>query len=311
MSSEWRGVRKEGRPARPLLGSGPGSSPGQALRRNDEQALRDKSPSRNMPLTARGEVGSLARQWLPSLLIVVGILVVWEAYVRVFDVQTWLLPAPSDIGAALLGDAGLLWRHTRVTLLEILVGFGLALASSVLLATSIGMSRTLERAIYPFVIASQTIPIIVIAPMLLIWVGYGLAPKVIVVALISFFPIVVNMVDGLKSVDRDMVNLMRTLGANRVQVFFKVQVPTSLPYLFSGMRVAIAVSVIGAVIGEWVGSSEGLGYLMIRSKPQFLTERVFAAIAILSVMGVGLFASIGIVERFAIPWWRAAKNSEL
>ena len=138
-------------------------------------------------------------------------------------------------------------------------------------------------------IASQTIPIIVIAPMLLVWVGYGLAPKVIVVALISFFPIVVNMVDGLKSVDRDMVNLMRTLGAHRLQVFFKVQAPTSLPYLFSGMRVAIAVSVIGAVIGEWVGSSEGLGYLMIRSKPQFLTERVFAAIAILSAMGVGLF----------------------
>ena len=187
----------------------------------------------------------------------------------------------------------------------------MALVCGVALATAIGMSRTLERAIYPFVIASQTIPIIVIAPMLLIWVGYGLAPKVIVVALISFFPIVVNMVDGLKSVDRDMVNLLRTLGAHRLQVFFKVQAPTSLPYLFSGMRVAIAVSVIGAVIGEWVGSSEGLGYLMIRSKPQFLTERVFAAITILSVMGVGLFASVGIVERFTIPWWRAAKNSEL
>ena len=263
------------------------------------------------------DTGSLAgsldrsiRQWLPSLLIVVAILVAWEMYVRVFDVQTWLLPAPSDIGTALYNDAGLLWRHTRVTLSEIIVGFGLALASGVLLATAIGLSRTLERAIYPFVIASQTIPIIVIAPMLLIWVGYGLAPKVIVVALISFFPIVVNMVDGLKSVDRDMVNLMRTLGANRLQVFFKVQVPTSLPYLFSGMRVAIAVSVIGAVIGEWVGSSEGLGYLMIRSKPQFLTERVFAAIAILSVMGVGLFASIGIIERFAIPWWRAARGQQ-
>lgn len=176
------------------------------------------------------------RQWLPSILIVVAILVAWEVYVRVFDVQTWLLPAPSDIGTALYNDAGLLWKHTQTTLSEIIVGFGLALASGVLLATAIGLSRTLERAIYPFVIASQTIPIIVIAPMLLIWVGYGLAPKVIVVALISFFPIVVNMVDGLKSVDRDMVNLMRTLGANRLQVFLKVQVPTSLPYLFSTLR---------------------------------------------------------------------------
>ncbi len=249
-----------------------------------------------------------ARRWLPALLIIVAILCAWEACVRAFDVQKWLLPAPSDIGVALYVDAALLWTHTRATLTEIVVGYALALASGVALASAIGMSRTLERAIYPFVIASQTIPIIVIAPMLLIWVGYGLAPKVIVVALISFFPIVVNMVDGLKSVDRDMVNLMRTLGARRWHIFFKLQAPTSLPYLFSGMRVAIAVSVIGAVIGEWVGSSEGLGYLMIRSKPQFLTERVFAAIAILSALGVGLFASIGILERLAIPWWRAARG---
>ena len=251
-----------------------------------------------------------ARRWLPALLIALGIIALWEAYVRLFDVQTWLLPAPSAIAVALFQDAGLLWRHTRVTLSEIIIGFALALVSGVALATAIGMSRTLERALYPFIIASQTIPIIVIAPMLLIWVGYGLAPKVIVVALISFFPIVVNMVDGLKSVDRDMVNLMRTLGAARRQIFFKVQAPTSLPYLFSGMRVAIAVSVIGAVIGEWVGSSEGLGYLMLRSKPQFLTERVFASIAILSALGIGLFAAVGVVERIAVPWRRSA-SSEL
>ncbi|MCY4653091.1 MAG: ABC transporter permease [Dehalococcoidia bacterium] len=254
---------------------------------------------------------SAVRRWLPALLIVLGILIVWEAYVRIFDVQTWLLPAPSAIGVALVEDAGLLRRHTGVTLSEILVGFALALVSGALLAAAIGISRTLERALYPFIIASQTIPIIVIAPMLLIWVGYGLAPKVIVVALISFFPIVVNMVDGLKSVDRDMVNLMRTLGANRWQIFFKVQVPTSLPYLFSGMRVAIAVSVIGAVIGEWVGSSEGLGYLMLRSKPQFLTERVFASIVILSVMGIALFGSVGILERIAIPWRRPSTEESV
>ena len=245
---------------------------------------------------------------LPSLLIVVGIIAAWEICVWAFGVQKWLLPAPSDIAVTLYADAGLLWRHTLATLLEIAVGFGLSLACGVALAAAIGLSRTLERAIYPFVIASQTVPIIVIAPMLLIWIGYGFAPKVIVVALISFFPIVVNMVDGLKSVDRDMVNLMRTLGASRWQIFFKAQLPTSLPYLFSGVRVAVAVSVIGAVIGEWVGSSEGLGYLMLRSKPQFLTERVFAAIAILSALGVGLFGLVGVVERLAIPWWRASRG---
>jgi ABC-type nitrate/sulfonate/bicarbonate transport system permease component len=249
-------------------------------------------------------------RWLPALLIVIALLGIWEAWVRLFDVQKWLLPAPSIIARTLVEDAPLLFGHTRATLLEVIAGFGLSLTVGVILASSIALSKTLERAIYPFLIASQTIPIIVIAPLLLIWVGYGLTPKVIVVALIAFFPIVVNMVDGLKSVDRDMVNLLRTLGANRWQIFLKAQVPTSLPFLFSGVRVAIAVSVIGAVIGEWVGSSEGLGYLMIRSKPQFLTERVFAAITILSAMGIGLFVLVGLFERFAIPWWRSSRNQE-
>lgn len=248
-------------------------------------------------------------RWLPAMVIVVGIIGLWEAYVRIFDIQKWLLPAPSVIAKTIGVDADLLWGHTLATMEEIAVGFALALVCGVVLAAAIGLSRTVERALYPFLIASQTIPIIVIAPMLLIWIGYGLAPKVIVVALICFFPIVVNMVDGLKSVDSDVVSLMRTLGANRWRIFVKLQVPTSMPYLFSGLRIAVAFSVIGAVIGEWVGSSEGLGYLMIRSKPQFLTERVFAAIVILSAMGVGLFALVSIVERFAIPWWRKEHGS--
>ena len=248
-------------------------------------------------------VSSFAATWLPSIVIILGILGVWEGYVRLFDVPKWLLPAPSVVGATIVEDIGLLSRHTWVTLKEVVIGFGFALASGVLIAIGIALSRTVERAIYPFVIASQTIPVIAIAPLLLIWVGYGLTPKIMVVALIAFFPIAVNTIDGLKSIDPDTVNLMRTLGANRWQILIKAQLPAAMPFLFSGARIAVAVSVIGAVIGEWVGSSEGLGYLMIRSKPQFLTERVFAAIVVLSVMGIGLFLLVGLVERFAIPWW--------
>ena len=144
--------------------------------------------------------------------------------------------------------------------------------------------------------------------MLLVWVGYGLTPKIIVVALISFFPIVVNMVDGMKSVDPDLERLTRTMGATKWQHFLKIKIPTSMPFLFSGLRVAIAMSVIGAVIGEWVGSSKGLGYLLIRSKPQFQTELVFAAIVLLSTMGVALFAMANIVERVAIPWWHKERK---
>jgi ABC-type nitrate/sulfonate/bicarbonate transport system permease component len=250
-----------------------------------------------------GRARRLIGSWLPAALIVLVLLGIWEGYVRLWAVPKWLLPAPSVIAMTLVVSRELLLAHTVVTLLEVVIGFGLSLLCGILLACGMTLSRPLERAFYPFVIASQMVPIIVIAPLLLIWVGYGLTPKVIVVALTAFFPIVVNMADGLKSVDPDVVNLLRTMGASRWQIFVKVQVPTSLPFLFSGLRVAMAVSLIGAVIGEWMGSSQGLGYLMIRSKPQFLTERVFAAIAVLSVMGVALFALVGVVEKLTIPWW--------
>ena len=227
---------------------------------------------------------------------------------RLGNIASWLLPPPSTIFGELYSSRGLLWNHTLVTLAEVLLGFAVAFGSGIVLAVGIAFSRLIEKSLYPFVIASQTIPIIAIAPLLLIWVGYGITPKIIVVALLAFFPIVVNMVDGLKAVDLDMVNMMRTFGASRWQVFTKLQVPTSLPYLFSGIKIAGAVSVIGAVIGEWVGASQGLGYLMTRSIPQFQTDRVFAAIFILTFMGVALFMLIAIAERIAVPWHHSEKR---
>ena len=244
-----------------------------------------------------------AGRWFPAVLILLGLVGLWQLVVSLNDIPHWKLPAPSAIGEELWGSRVLLLGHTWVTLKEVLLGFAIALVIGVVLAGLISLSRTLERVIYPSVIASQTIPIIVIAPLLLIWLGYGMQHKVIVVALISFFPIVVNTVDGLKSADSDVINLLRTLGANRWQVFTKVQVPNSLPYMFSGIKIAITVSVIGAVIGEWVGSSEGLGYLAIRSKSQFLSERVYATVVILSVMGIGLFLITGLLERLLLPWY--------
>ena len=249
-------------------------------------------------------------QWAPPAALILMALAAWEGAVRLFHVARWLLPPPSSIGAELVESRSLLLRHTWVTLEEVLLGFALALVVGIALATAIAYSRVVERAAYPIVIASQTIPIIVIAPLLLIWIGYGIWPKIIVVMLISFFPIVVNMVDGLKSADPDMLSMMRTLGASRWQLFTKVQVPSSVPFLFSGIRVAIAMSVIGAVIGEWVGASAGLGYLMTRSAPQFLTDRVFAAIFILSIMGITLFALVVLAERYAVPWYRWEKRDK-
>lgn len=244
-------------------------------------------------------------RWVLPSLVIISILGSWEIFVRLAEVELWLLPPPSKIIEELYISRVLFLEHSLVTLSEILLGFVLALGSGIGLAIGMAFSPLMHRSIYPFVIASQTVPIIAIAPLLLIWVGYGLMAKVIVVALISFFPIVVNMMDGIKSVDVDMINMVRAFGASRGQVLTKIQIPYSLPYLFSGMKVAIAVSVIGAVIGEWVGASQGLGYLMTRSIPQFQTDRVFAAIFILSLMGVSLFLVVAIIERIILPWRRS------
>ena len=253
---------------------------------------------------ASRDIGRLVLYLIPPG-IITSVFVIWELSVSLFDVPVWLLPAPSDILVEGKENYSLLWHHTLVTLKEVVFGFLVALGVGLVLAFCMVFSRAFERAVYPFIVASQTIPIIAIAPLLLIWVGYGITPKIIVVALISFFPIVVNTMDGFKAVDSDAMNMMRTFGASRWQIFTKLQLPNSLPYLFTGMKIAIVVSVIGAVIGEWVGASEGLGYLMTRSIPQFQTDRVFAAMFILSFLGIILFMLVIALRRVIVPWYQS------
>ena len=248
--------------------------------------------------------------WSIPLVILGALAGAWELWVWAGEVPKWQLPAPSAIAQELVQSRALLWDNTLVTLEEVALGFLAALAAGLALAALIAYSRILERSIYPIIIASQTIPIIAIAPLLLIWVGYGITPKVIIVALISFYPIAVNTVDGLKSIDPDLVSMMRTLGASRWQVFTKLQIPASLPSMFSGIKIGISVSVIAAVIGEWVGASAGLGYLITYSQPLFLTSRVFAAIVVLSAMGISLFVLASLAERLLLPWYHTEKQAK-
>jgi ABC-type nitrate/sulfonate/bicarbonate transport system permease component len=239
---------------------------------------------------------------LPPVLLILGFLTLWEIGVRLGRVNPYILPSPLQILHALLASRVTLLVNLQVTLTEILLGFGLGFAAGVLLAAAIVFSPAVERALYPLIIASQTIPVIAIAPLLVVWFGYGVLPKVIVTALIVFFPITVNAVDGLGSADRDLINLLRTMKATPAQVFFKVRLPAALPYLFSGTKVGITYSVIGAVIGEWVGAQEGIGYLMIIANAQLQTDLIFASILVLSVLGVGLFALVAGVERLTLRW---------
>jgi ABC-type nitrate/sulfonate/bicarbonate transport system permease component len=196
------------------------------------------------------------------------------------------------------------------TLVETLVGFGLALVVGLSLALLIDFSATLRRAIYPLLVVSQTVPIIAIAPLLVIWFGYGILPKVLVVALVCFFPIVVSTTDGLQAADPDLIALLQAMGATRRQVFLKVRLPGALPLVFSGVKIAITYSVIGAIIGEWVGASRGLGVFMLRSTNAFRTDWLFAAIAITSLLSVALFLVVTILQRALLPWYYTAQREE-
>jgi ABC-type nitrate/sulfonate/bicarbonate transport system permease component len=256
----------------------------------------------NRPRTQGGSykiIGAVS-EWLPAVVLIVLLIILWQVLAVALKVQPWLLPAPSDIAIELVDSFSLHMEQARVTLQEILIGFIFAGLLGASLAAAISWSKVIERALYPIVIASQTIPIITLAPLLLIWVGPEMTSKVIVVVLISFFPVVVSLVDGLKSADEDMTSMMRTLGAFKVQLLIKLRLPASLPHLFSGLKVAAVTSVIGAVVGEWVGGRGGLGWLMKVSGPQFKTDRVFAAIFVLSVIAVLLFVLVVIVERLAL-----------
>lgn len=242
--------------------------------------------------------------WLVPVGLTALVVAIWEIAVRLRHTPRWFLPPPSSVASALVRNHGTLLHHTGVTLEEVLAGFVASFLIGVAFALAIDSSRVIERAVYPFVIASQAIPIIALAPILLIWFGYGMTPKVIVVALICFFPIVVNMVDGLRSVDTELIDLLRSMGAGRWTIYRVVMIPSSLPYLFSGTRIAAAVSVIGALIGEWVGSSAGLGYYMIRSAGQFATAQVFAAVLVSALLGLALFGAVSLLERLCLPWRR-------
>ncbi len=235
-----------------------------------------------------------------ALLVVLGLC--WEALVHFFKIPVYMLPGPWKILKVMWQRMDLLAFHALVTLIEIGLGFLAALVLGLTLAILIHSSRILERAFLPLIISSQTVPVFAIAPLLILWFGYGIGSKVVMTAIIVFFPIVINTVEGLKAADPDTLALLKILEATPWQVFFKVRVPQALPFVFSGVKIGVAVSVIGAVIGEWVGAREGLGYLMIHANAQLQVGLVFASIFWLSLIGIGLYGIVMVMERVLVPW---------
>ncbi len=249
--------------------------------------------------------------FLYPVLFLTVLLAIWEAVCRIWSIPRYVLPAPSLIFHTWLVEFPRFLPHVLTTLQEMLLGLLLAVLIGIPLAFLMFRYPVIERTLFPIVIGSQAVPVFAIAPLLVLWFGYGVSSKVVMASIIVFFPIVVNTLDGLKSTDPDLVNLLRSMGAKERQILWKVRVPQALPYFFTGLKIGVSVSTIGAVIGEWVGSTRGLGYLMLHANAQLRVDVVFVAILDLTVLGVGLFALTAWIARKMMPWTSTPQTEEV
>ena len=249
-----------------------------------------------------------AARWLAPLAVVVLLIALWQIAASwdlladALDIEPFLVPSPAEIAESLWDDRELLAENAWVTLVEVVAGLAIALVLGYLIAVVLHLSPVLRRAFYPLIVASQTVPVIAIAPVLIVWFGFGIGPKLAIIALVCFFPVTVNTLDGLRAVDPALVRMMRTLDADRGTILRRVEAPSSLPYFFSGAKVAAAVAVIGAVFGEWSGADEGLGHLILTSQAQLQTARVFAAVVVLSAIAIALVGALALAQRHYAGW---------
>ena len=248
------------------------------------------------------------RDYVPAVALLLALTGVWEAAVRVLDVAPYLVPAPSRIGHAFLEVRGTLPGHLRTTTAEAAVGLALSAALGAACAALLAWSTPVRRAVYPLLVISQNIPLVVIAPLLVVWFGFGMLPKVLVVTLMGFFPIVVATTDGLLRADRDLVELAHSYGAGRRQVLREVLVPSAVPAFFAGLQISAAYAVFGAVIAEWVGASSGLGLFITRSQTAFRVDRVFVAVAVIAALSIASFSTVHLAARLAMPWRHVARG---
>jgi NitT/TauT family transport system permease protein len=251
------------------------------------------------------------RQQAVAGVTIVGIIALWEVLCRWLAVPVWLLPSPSLIAAAFMQWQHLLPLHTLATLYAVIGGFVLAVLVGVPLAVLIVYSPFLRRVIFPFLLVLQSVPKVAIAPLLLIWVGYGLQSNIIVACVVAFFPIVINTATGLEAVSPELLELGHVLDTSKLKIFWKLRLPWALPYLFSGMKVAMTLAVIGAVVGEFIGSDKGLGYLILTASSNMNTALVFAVVTVLSILGILAYYAVVLLERLLCPWYQPASQEQV
>lgn len=242
------------------------------------------------------------RKFGPLLAVLAALIAAWHFSVTLFEVPAYLVPSPNAVLRRGIEAWDSLLRNSWVTLREVLLGFTLSVLVGIPLAIIIVYSRVLEGVLYPLLVASQAVPKIAIAPLLIVWVGFGPMPKVLMAFLISFFPVVIDTVVGLRSTEPEMLHLARAMRAGSLTTFLKVRIPNALPNLFGGLKIAITLAVVGAVAAEFVGADAGLGYLLVVASGVLDTPLIFAALIVLSLIGVGLFSLVAVVERVLLPW---------
>jgi ABC-type nitrate/sulfonate/bicarbonate transport system permease component len=249
-------------------------------------------------------IGSL----LP-LVILIFFVIVWQLVVDTGLIRRYILPSPVDVVKAVVYSFPDFAGHITVTLSESLTGFIFAVIMSLAIAAAVDASAFLKKAAYPLLVISQTIPVILLAPLFAMWFGFGQLPKIVVVVLVCFFPVVLSLIEGFQSVDRDMINMFKSMGASSFKIFTILKLPASATHFFSGLKIAATYSIMAAVIGEWMGGSKGLGVYMIRVKHSFATDKVFAAILIIVVLSMLIFKTISVIQYMAMPWERLLKNT--
>ncbi len=245
-----------------------------------------------------GRVG----RWLPPLALVTALALLWEAYVRLAGLDPIVLPGPSRVLGALWDFREAAVGHLVPTLVEALVGCAVSVVFAVAAAIALDRWGPIRRAFEPILVTSQTIPIVAIAPLFVIWFGFGLLPKILIVVLVTFFPVTIALLDGFGRVDPEAMTLLRSMGATARQTFSKLRWPAALPSLFTGLRISVVYAVIGAIFGEYVGATEGLGIWMRLSQNSFRTDLVFAAILLTAIVSLALYLAVGVVERAVVPW---------
>lgn len=230
------------------------------------------------------------------------LIILWELAIRLFRVSTFVLPAPSAVVRSLLESRAQLLSAAGSTSLEIVLGFLLATVTGITVALFIVRFERFGRAVYPLIVLFQNVPKVALAPIFILWFGFDLAPKIVLIVVIAFFPVAIDMLAGLQSVDPSFVSLMRSVGASRAQILWRVRVPHALPHLMAGLKVAITLSVIGAIVGEFAGASRGLGYVIEFASTQLDTPKVFAALVVVSVLGLAFYYVVELAERLLVPW---------